>query len=146
MKSSVRNFFCLTSILVALALASSCAVTTAPTKSSSQTTGNTSEASTKFTSSTSPGGGDSSSEGEQAKALEFTNENFARVKSDMAVGGGEYLESLSALLGVPESRRPEFYSLTKKNFSVLVSSEDTTAEEMLTKLRLEISARPELVD
>ena len=145
MKSRVRFLIFLTSIFALLAMFSSCAVTTDSTKSSSNTTGNTSEASTKFTSSTSPGGG-SSSDNNEAKALEFTNENFARVKSDMAVGGGEHLETLSSLLGIADSRRSEFYSLAKNNFSELVVSEQTTAEEMLTKLKATISVHPELKD
>ena len=143
MKTIVRFLICPTSIFALLIMLSSCALTTDPTKTSSNTTGNTSEASTKFTSSTSPGGG-SSSKNNDAKALEFTNENFARVKSDMAVGGGEHLETLSSLLGIPDSRRSEFFSLAKNNFSELVDSERTTAEEMLTKLKSRISVHPEL--
>ena len=124
---------------------SSCAVTTESTKSSSETFRNTSEASTKFTSSTSPGGG-SSSKSKDEKALEFTKANFARVRSDMAVGGGEHLESLAALLGISDSHKSEFFSLTKNNFSTLFSSEHTTAEEMLTKLNSKLSIYPELRD
>ena len=145
MKSMARYLICFTSIFALLAMFSSCAVTTDSTKSSSETFGNTSEASTKFTSSTSPGGG-SSSDDKDTQALEFTNENFARVKSDMAVGGGEYLQSLSVLLDVPDSKRLEFFTLATNNFDALIDSEQTTAEEMLTKLKSTISVHPELKD
>ncbi len=143
MKSLIYSLFFIAIIVAVFALFSSCAVTTAPIKSSSETSGNTSEASSKFTSSTSPGGG-SSSESKDEAALTFTNDNFARVKSDMAVGGGEYMESLSTLLDIPDSRKPEFFAIAKNSFGTIVNSEHTSAEEMLAKLKSKISAHPEL--
>lgn len=109
----------------------SCTVVTDPTKPT-----------TDVTSSTSPG---SSSKSEQ-KSEAFTNTNLARLKEDMALGQGEHLASLATLLGVPEKRRSEFFALAKEKFPSLVSSEQTTSEELLAALNRELARHPHLRD
>ena len=120
----------------------SCASTTDSTEGTSKSFANTSEASTKVTSSTSP---DSSSEDDDEKeARAFTTVNFDRVKTDMAAGGGEYLASLASLLGVPPSRRAAFFELTQRKFSTLVDSNRISPDALLAKLDAELAARPDL--
>lgn len=68
-----------------------------------------------------------------------------RIKTDMAVGGGEHLTSLATLLGVPSHNQPEFFALTKANFSTLFSTEPTTAEELLARLDDRIDTHPALL-
>lgn len=118
------------SVLLWGLLATSCTVVTDPTKPT-----------TDVTSSTSPGSSKSKSD-EKAKA--FASENFARLKEDMALGRGEHLASLATLLGVPEDRHPEFFTLAKENFSSLVSSERTTSDELLAALNRELAMHPRL--
>lgn len=125
-----------------LALLSGCATTTAPTEASTNTFDKTSNVSLDATSSTSPG----SSSSDSAKAEAFTHTNFARVKMDMATGGGEHLQSLAALLHVSPDRQDAFFTLTREKFAVLYSSEATTPHEMLARLNIELAARPELVN
>ena len=118
------------SVLLWGLLATSCTVVTDPTKPT-----------TDVTSSTSPGSSKSKS-GEKAKA--FASENFARLKEDMALGRGEHLAALATLLGVPEDRQAEFFTLAKENFSSLVSSERTTSDELLAALNRELATHPRL--
>lgn len=115
-------------------LISSCAIT----ESTTETVGNTVNASIKFTSSTSPG---QSASAPNQKVYAFTTVNFERIREDMARGGGEYLTSLASLMGIPEEEQPAFFALTKESFPTLFSSEQTTPEELLTKLDQAMGAR-----
>lgn len=138
------NYFCrAAAVLGVLCFLYACAVTTQTTESSSNTVQNSTEASSKFTSSTSPGGGSDSAKREQA--LAFSKIQLERIKTDMAVGGGEHLTSLATLMGVPDHNQQEFFTLTKANFSTLFSSEETTAEELLARLDDELDANPNLL-
>lgn len=144
MKNSIYYFCIALAVLGILCMLYACAVTVDSTKSSSNTFQNTTDASSKFTSSTSPGSGS----GESAKneqALAFSRVQLERIKTDMAVGGGEHLTSLATLLGVPPHNQPEFFVLTKANFSTLFSSEPTTAEELLARLDNELRANSYLL-
>ena len=114
-------------------LLGACSLTTEPTESSSD-----------FTSSTSPNS--SSKSNPEPKAKAFTSDNFARLKEDMALGRGEHLASLAALLGIPEKHQAEFFALTKEKFSSLVRSEQITADEMFAALNQELLTRPHLQD
>jgi hypothetical protein len=139
------NTLCRTAaVLGVLCIVYACATTTAPTESSSKTFHNTTDASSKFTSSTSPGGG-SSDLAQKEQALVFSKVNLERLKTDMALGGGEHLTSLATLLNIPVHNQPEFFALTKANFNTLFVSENTTAEELLARLDNELDANPYLL-
>jgi hypothetical protein len=145
MKRVDIHSFCL--IIAVLSLSSficSCAVTTAPTEASSDTFENTTDASSKFTSSTSTGS-DSGDSAQNEQALAFSRVQLERIKTDMAVGGGEHLAALATLLGVPSDNQPQFFALTKANFSTLFGSEQTTAEELLARLDNQLDAHPALL-
>jgi Protein of unknown function (DUF3015) len=118
---------------------SSCAVTVDSLKASSETIHNTTDASSDFTSSTSPREARTPNQGAQA----FTSYNFARLREDMAVGGGEHLASLAALLNIPDSDRPAFFRFTKERFSAWFNSEQATPDEVLAKLTAELADHPE---
>ena len=139
MHSTISLFFRMMAIFSVLTLMAACAVTTGSTEGSSETFVNTSEASTKLTSSTSPRG-DSSALIPTDEALKFTKANHGRIKTDIAAGGGEHLRALSTLLGVPVIQQQAFFSITKENFTDLYSSDETTSEELLEKLRVEVSS------
>jgi len=139
-----HSFVRIIAVLSMLSIIYACAVTTKTTESSSKTIQNTTESSSKFTSSTSPGS-DSGKSAKNEQALAFSRVQLERIKTDMAVGGGEYLTSLATLLGIPAHNQPEFFALTKVNFSTLFSSEPTTAEELLARLNDQLDANPALL-
>lgn len=131
-------------VLAVLSMTYACAVTTDATESSSRTIHNTTDASSKFTSSTSPGGG-SSNLTQKDQALAFSKVKLERIKTDIALGGGEHLTTLATLLGIPAHNQQEFFALTKTNFSTLAGSQNTTAEQLLARLDDELSANPNLL-
>ena len=143
MGTTIYSFCRTIAVLGVLCMVYACATTTAPTESSSKTFRNTTDASSKFTSSTSPGGGSSES-AKKEQALAFSKVNLERIKTDMALGGGEHLTSLATLLDIPAHNQQEFFALTKTNFSALFDYENTTAEELLARLDNELDANPNL--
>jgi hypothetical protein len=138
MSNTINSFCRVVAVLGVMSILYACAVTNSSTESSSQTFQNTTDASSKFTSSTSPGS-DSSESAKKEQALAFSKMNLERIKTDMAVGGGEHLTSLATLMEIPAHNQQEFFALTKSDFSILFSSEQTTAEELLARLDLFLS-------
>ncbi len=118
-------------ILCAISLLSSCAVTTESTEASSETFGNTSDASTDLTSSTS----EKDEEDKQAaRLLRYVRANFDRIRSDIAVGEGEHLATLAVLLDIDESKTHQFYQLSKSHFNELYPYDETTPEQLVKHL------------
>ncbi len=138
MSNTINSFCRVVAVLGVMSILYACAVTNSSTESSSQTFKNTTDASSKFTSSTSPGS-DSSESAKKEQALVFSKMNLERIKTDMAVGGGEHLTSLATLMEIPAHNQQEFFALTKSNFSILFSSDQTTAEELLARLDDELN-------
>jgi hypothetical protein len=71
-----------------------------------------------FLSSTTPGDwftGDGLLKGDQ-KVNAFVAFNFENLKQDMARGHGEYLTSLSALLGIPQDRQGAFFAYAQSRY------------------------------
>jgi hypothetical protein len=143
-RSAISSFGRMIAVLGVLTIVCACAVTTQTTESSSNTVQNSTEVTSNFTSSTSPGA-DSGASAKNEQALAFSRVQLERIKTDMAVGGGEHLSSLATLLGVPSHNQPEFFALTKANFSALFSSDPTTAEELLARLDDQLDAHPALL-
>ena len=144
MYTTISVFFRMLTVFAFLALMAACATTTGSTEGTSETFANTTDATSALTSSTCPREEPAPTETQPDEALEFTRANLGRIKTDMAAGGGEHLRALSTLLGVNVSQQQAFFSITKEKFSDLYSSDSTTAEELLEKLRYEISSNPEL--
>ncbi|RLA03409.1 MAG: hypothetical protein DRQ54_10800 [Gammaproteobacteria bacterium] len=119
--------------LTAAIFLSSCAFT----RTSSETTQNTSDASTDLTSSTSKR--DDDKEEVEVVVEEFVQSNFDQLRSDMAVGEGEYLASLASLLSIDDADKQQFYSLTKNNFNKLFVSPETTPQELVKNLNKEVA-------
>lgn len=134
----------LTGVRVALiggvmAVLASCAVTTRSTEGTSETLQNTTDATSDFTSSTSPRD-DRHSEEQKVKA--FASVNLDRLKEDMARGGGEHLTAFAHLLGIKETHQPEFFATTRQHYAALFPSEPTTSDQMLARLNGELDAHP----
>ena len=122
-----------------MGMISACAVTTKSSEGSTETFQNTTDASSDFTSSTSPR---DEKHSEQQKAKQFAAANLDRLKEDMARGGGEHLTAFAYLLGIKESHQTEFFAVTKQNYPMLFGSEETTSDEMLARLDTELAAYP----
>jgi hypothetical protein len=118
----------------------SCAVVTRSTEGSTETFQNTTDATSDLTSSTSPRDEEKKSEVQKVKM--FATVNLDRLKEDMARGSGEHLTAFAHLLGVKETHQSEFFAFTKKNYSILFSSEPTTSEDMVARLNTELEAYP----
>ena len=116
-----------------VAFLSSCEGTT-------ETFQNTSNASTEFTSSTSPGDKDKS---DAQLVNAYAAANFDRLREDMARGGGEHLAAFSHLLRIKEDHQSDFFQLTREKYGVLFSSDSTDAKEMVARLDTELKAYPE---
>lgn len=128
-------------IISALSILASCAVTTRSTEGTSETFINTSEASSKFTSSTSPRSRSDSSP-KVDPVLEYMRNNMARIQADMAVGYGEYLVTLAVLMKIPDAQKQPFYRMTKDKFYVLFPDSNTSAEQLRNSLYTELSHLP----
>ncbi len=77
-----------------------------------------------FLSSTTPGvwfTGDGLLKADQ-KVNAFVALNFENLKQNMAQGHGEYLTSLSALLGVPQDRRGAFFAYAQSRYPFVNTS------------------------
>src|SRR5689334_24161249 len=68
------------------------------------------------------------------KAIAFAAYNQSSLEQDIAKGGGEYLASLSALLGVSDSGRPAFLFDAQKQFQSLMLVDDVARLQYLRAL------------
>ena len=66
------------------------------------------------------------------KATAFVTFNQANLSQDLAGGGGEYLGSVSRLLGIPTDRQPPFFSAAQANYAQMI---DRDPESLLILLR-----------
>ena len=83
----------------------------------------TTETINNILSSTSPGDwftGDGLLKADQ-KVNAFVALNFENVKQDMARGQGEYLASLSTLMGIPQGRRAQFFAYAQSRYPLVVA-------------------------
>jgi hypothetical protein len=66
------------------------------------------------------------------KATAFVAFNQANLSQDLAAGGGEYLGSVSRLLGIPTDRQPAFFSAAQADYAQMI---DRNPESVLSLLR-----------
>ncbi|GFO58657.1 hypothetical protein GMST_09820 [Geomonas silvestris] len=121
-----------------LGIVSGCAVTTKSTEGTSETLQNTTDASSDFTSSTSPR--DETSRNDQ-KVKQFASVNRDRIREDAARGGGEHLAAFAYLLGVKQERQPEFFQAARENYPTLFASQRST-DDLVAQLSAEVDAHP----
>lgn len=131
----IHKIVTLSTALFITLFVSSCAVTTDSTESSSETFQNSSDASSDVTSSTSHREEDKD---HNEKVLKFVQANFARLRSDIAVGEGEHLTTLATLLSIDDAKKDRFYSMAKNKFNRLFVSSNTTAKQFIANLHREI--------
>ncbi len=75
----------------------------------------------------------------EEKVNVFVAVNFESLQEDMAQGQGEYLHSLANLMEIPAEHQAEFFVMTRDKYNTLFSSSETTPQEMLTALNLELA-------
>ena len=79
------------------------------------------------------------------KQNEFVTWNMDDLSEDIAQGGGPHLQSLSSLLGCPDSDYPALAELARRNYARLFpSTEEFEAEVFLARLKEVISNDPQL--
>lgn len=66
------------------------------------------------------------------KATAFVTFNQANLSQDLASGRGEYLRSVSRLLGIPTNRQPAFFAAAQANYAQMA---DLNSEGLLILLR-----------
>lgn len=66
------------------------------------------------------------------KATAFVTLNQDNLRQDLAAGRGEYLASVSSLLGIAEAQQPMFFSAVQAGYVEMV---DTDASALLALLR-----------
>ncbi len=141
--------------LSVLFLFSACSVFTGATEGSSASFLNTtdgaadiSKGSTELTSSTCPRGhtaevadGPVAETAKVSATAEFAEQNFVRLRRDIAGGGGEYIEAVAEILDVPKSDRARYYALSKTAFPDILEYSPSQAQptaELLYRLALSL--------
>ena len=67
---------------------------------------------------------------EDQKVNAFIAFNFENVKQDMANGQGEYLDSLSTLMGIPQDRRASFYAHAQSSYPFVLKHHSSPQETL----------------
>ena len=76
------------------------------------------------------------------RVARFTDDNLDKLARDMAVGDGEALNSLAALMEVEQSDKPAFFNTTKSHFAKIFPDENVTSQEVLLNLNNVLAADP----
>lgn len=158
----MKNVFCTLSLptytslfthtsLWTLLLLSACATTTGAFEGTSGSLENTTEASSRLTSSTSP---DSSGGDESAKvhrneinleqAIHFSEDHFDKLKRDAARGDGEYLVAVGTFLGVSEGKQDDFSTLVRRRFDSLFIEGNPSADVAVMRIHRTLNKNAEL--
>jgi uncharacterized protein YceK len=121
-------------ILATTVMLSGCSALTDSIAASTQTFTNSTESSTRVS---------SSNNSKQAslkiqQAVEFVKVNWMQLSSNMASGQGEHLSTMADLMGVKPAQKPAFYSMAKSKFSQLFPTTETTPEQLVNSLKVEI--------
>jgi len=69
------------------------------------------------------------------KITAFASANRANLQQDIAAGRGEYLASMSVLLGVPEDRQPVFFSSAQAGYARISDGQILELETLLPFLQ-----------
>lgn len=69
------------------------------------------------------------------KTAMFIDANKTKLARDMAIGNGEALESLAALMGVKEEHKDAFAALARSNFSRIFPSDEVSTDHVMASLR-----------
>ena len=70
------------------------------------------------------------------KATAFATINHRNIEQDISTGRGEYLNSMGALLGVPEARRSAFFSAAQAGYAQVADQQPDTLLPFLQSIAL----------
>ena len=70
----------------------------------------------------------------------FLDKNLDRVAQDMSAGRGERLETLAALLGIPQAEHDGFFDLTRRHFAEIYPSREVNVAQVLENLNAVMAA------
>lgn len=115
------------------AFLSGCSSITDTVAASTQTFTNASEATTNVSKSSSYAKNDTE------QAVQFAKLNWMNLSANMAKGQGEHLAAFATLLKVDAAKRPAFYQMTQQKFTALLGSTETTPEQLVQNLQVEIA-------
>lgn len=65
------------------------------------------------------------------KTTAFVSFNHENLRQDLAAGRGEYLVSMSKLLGIPEDRQPAFFSAAQARYTQMADRDSTALLALL---------------
>lgn len=74
----------------------------------------------------------------------YISANMTRLAEDMSRGHGEILAGLAEMMGIAETDKAAFYSLTQRNFGRIYASESATADQVMDALIGTMKADPSL--
>jgi hypothetical protein len=69
-----------------------------------------------------------------ARVPMFVGANLDSLAHDIAMGQGESLESLATVMGIRESDKAGFFSVTKENYALIFASANVTAADVLNSI------------
>ncbi len=74
----------------------------------------------------------------------FAAANFRNLKTDMAMGKGEYLTSLASLMGIDSADRTAFNAFSKAHFATVVAGAEVSPDAFLSAFDAELANHPRL--
>jgi hypothetical protein len=80
----------------------------------------------------------------RVRQRQFVHVMIDNLSQEIAAGGGEHLQSLSALLGCPKSKYSDLALMARQNYEQLFPAVETEPEIFLTRLKEEMGDSPEL--
>lgn len=75
----------------------------------------------------------------------FAEVNLDTLRSDIASGQGEYVNTFASLLGASEASRPALVQYLHSEYATLFPSAQTSSAEMLSRVAEKLSQHPELL-
>lgn len=81
----------------------------------------------------------------EKKQAAYAEVNLQKLSTEMAQGGGEYLNAFASLMGAnDDASKKAFISLTQEKYETLFPTANTDSATMLRNLRAEMAVNPKL--
>jgi hypothetical protein len=81
----------------------------------------------------------------EKKQAAYAEVNLQKLSTEMAQGGGEYLNAFASLMGAnDEASKKAFISMTQSKYETLFPTANTDSATMLRNLRAEMAVNPKL--
>ena len=81
----------------------------------------------------------------EKKQAAYAEVNLNKLSTEMAQGGGEYLNAFASLMGANDAAsKKAFISMTQEKYETLFPSANTDSATMLRNLRAEMAVNPKL--